>query len=355
MKIVVIGAYGYTGQLICHLLNENNIPFSIAGKNQSKLEDLTQKLAGIQDVIQIDLRAENSGFVNDFDVFINCAGPFTEESSAFVNLIASIEHKFYLDISGEVGFVKASFDENHQTAVANNTLIIHGCAFESLLTDLATQFVGRKLGKLRNIYSFYAFGHSKPSPGTRITMKLSKFRKLEKVSNGNWSVINHAKDKVPVTLRDGTQKVAVPYPLPEVAFNKWNSNTHASLSYLLLDPQESMFAGFETVIDGDIEVELEKLKQRKKPGPTAEQRNHQTFELIVQAENEEGNKMAVLLSGADMYKLTAQAILLAVKQILSRDVILSGVVSPGKLFIEEESRILDELEISHELTEAFDI
>ena len=40
MKIVLIGAYGYTGKIICDILEKENISFSIAGRDIDKLNQI---------------------------------------------------------------------------------------------------------------------------------------------------------------------------------------------------------------------------------------------------------------------------------------------------------------------------
>ena len=44
MRISIVGAYGYTGRLICAELENVGTPFSIFGRNEKKLEELKEKL-----------------------------------------------------------------------------------------------------------------------------------------------------------------------------------------------------------------------------------------------------------------------------------------------------------------------
>ena len=48
-KVVVYGASGYTGRLICEYLREYNVPFVAAGRSQEKLESsLAHNVAGVE-------------------------------------------------------------------------------------------------------------------------------------------------------------------------------------------------------------------------------------------------------------------------------------------------------------------
>ena len=78
---------------------------------------------------------------------------------------------------GEIGFIKKSKDYLQEISVNNKSLIIHGCAFESLVSDLILQSL-RKKNEIKSVKTFYKFNQKKVSPGTRITMKLSKYREL---------------------------------------------------------------------------------------------------------------------------------------------------------------------------------
>ncbi|MGV7813140.1 DUF5938 domain-containing protein, partial [Mycobacterium kansasii] len=57
--VVVYGASGYTGRLICEYLREYNVPFTAAGRDEGKLTASMEKnVAGIEtadyEVVQVD-------------------------------------------------------------------------------------------------------------------------------------------------------------------------------------------------------------------------------------------------------------------------------------------------------------
>ena len=161
MKILLVGAYGYTGKLICKLLQEKELAFNIAGRNEIELAATKECFPSIQKCHALDIANDACiQLIRDYDLFINCAGPFTEESSLFVQTIAKTRNKCYLDISGEVGFVQKSIEENHLIASANNTRIIHSCAFESLVADLLIKSFEGELASVKSIKTYYKFDHS---------------------------------------------------------------------------------------------------------------------------------------------------------------------------------------------------
>lgn len=345
MKIVLVGAYGYTAQLICELLHQNNFTFSIAGKDDAKLLLLQKNFDSIQNCRSVDLRNETevSLLVDDFDVLINCAGPFTEEASLLIGKIATSQNKVYLDITGELGFVKNSHEKFDAIAKTNHTTLLHGCAFESMCVDLVLNLIHADLGDITEVKSFYRFHHTKPSPGTRMTMKLSKFRKSESILNGRWQEINTNLQQEEIQFDDGKIAIATPYPLPEIAFAFWKFKPKSVLSYLILSKEEAMFVGSNLQLESSIEDELQKLKQRKTTGPTSEERKNQRCEISVQAKNSVGRIRTISLVGTDMYLMTAKCILESIKRISKVKTSDFGVIRPSDLFVGGELKLLNQL------------
>lgn len=347
MRIIVIGAYGYTGRLICAALARNGYNFAVAGKNKELLVELLELYPAIRKMEIVDLTVEKDGerLIASYDVFINCAGPFTEESSLFLRGIASNFSKTYLDITGEIEFVRASHTRYDDLAKVNQSTIMHACAFESFLAGLAYQILKRTIKHPISANSYYEFGRSRPSPGTKITMKMSNLRTLHFLKAREWTEISDA-DKHSLQL-ENKNLTAVPYPLPELAFFSWEDDLTNAGSFLLLPPEEAIFSGHKKAeTDIDLQETLEQLKERKGKGPTAEERAAQTANLIVKLEDKEGKSASIHLNGKDMYALTAHCIVLILNKL---DAIFKqpyGVISPASLFIGKEENALKQLEVS---------
>ena len=48
--VVVYGASGYTGRLICEYLREYNLPFVAAGRDKTRVQEVVERIPGIDDV-----------------------------------------------------------------------------------------------------------------------------------------------------------------------------------------------------------------------------------------------------------------------------------------------------------------
>lgn len=346
MRIAVIGAYGYTGKIICKELQDTGFKFSIYGRNKEKIKGLKEAFNNVDKARAIDLRKKNEIdlLISDADIFINCAGPFTEESSLFLESIAE-SGKIYLDITGEIGFVRSSRELYHQKAKTAKSIIIHGCAFESLVADLALQKIASSGVAVKSVNTFYKFNKHSVSPGTRITMKLAKFRASLKIENKQWRISDAKQDRLAVTIDKSIEQTAIPYPLPEIAYALWNFNASEAASFLIMNNAEAMFFSGTSDFEGDPLESLDKMRLRKNKGPTDKERSTQKSELFVRVLDENRKESVLLLKSSDMYLVTAKAILLAVQKLVTNGSRLYGVISPAQLFRDDLTLTMKQLNI----------
>lgn len=341
MRIAVIGAYGYTGKLICERLSENQVDFSIYGRDAKKLEELKNEYSSIIKFQPIDVRNvhQAEAVVKDNDILINCAGPFTEEATQLLKEAVN-NGKIYLDITGELSFVKQSYETHNAIAIQNEAKIIHGCAFESAVVDLALAII-RSTTPINEFRSIYFFNQHKVSPGTRMTMKLSKYRPNWSVQKSHWELTNVEKNKINSPHTRWNKSVGIPYPLPETAFAKWNFDVNESSSLLAVEKTEALFIQSKEVEQGDALETLDKIRARKKDGPNAKEMALQESEIFIQINYKSDFPDEYLISCTNMYKLTADIIVLALKALLNNPSSKKGVFSPSHLFKNPEQTLHD--------------
>ena len=354
MRISVVGSYGYTGELICKELDKTKYSYSIYGKNIDKLNNQRRENSNILNVKSIDLRRIEDVrlIVEKSDFIINCAGPFTEESFLLVENAAS-NGKIYIDISGEIGFVKKSYDHLHCISKENNALIIHSCAFESLVSDLLIQMLNQE-NDINTVQTFYKFNQKKVSPGTRLTMKLNKFRRSLKIQNNKWVDFDFKKDHLK-TLFENHNEVAIPYSLPEVAFSKWNFNVNKAESFLMVEKNEAVFLINKKVVEGDPLKELDRLKLKKYNGPEPKNRLEQKCKMFVIINQGHPNSKTIEADIKDMYFFTAKAVIQTVKKIIENKTKVIGLVSPGKIFEDDILTSIKNLDIKLNFQSKFKI
>ncbi|HFB99404.1 MAG TPA: hypothetical protein ENJ53_01235 [Phaeodactylibacter sp.] len=341
MKIIVLGAYGFTGKLVVETLQAQAIDFAVGGRNIEQLKDLALDNSKIELVEMTDAK-QVKALVQKYDLFVNCVGPFSETADLILGQVAQ-QGKSYLDISGEVTFVQNSYLKYHHEAVKNQATIIHACAFESVLANLLGALLVQKIEEIETINTYYLLEKAKPSPGTRLTMKLSKFRNSYFLVDGKHQPITTVAQKE-MTLETGENYIGIPYPLPEICFFEWETTAKNIGSYLLLDAAEAKYMKVPTPQKNETKEEVMDVFFKRKPkGPNEKQRKNQHFSLLVEATGKDHFFQKIKINGSDMYGLTAQIIAYFVtifKQRLAEKKV--GVISPSQ-FLGEKNDFFEKI------------
>jgi short subunit dehydrogenase-like uncharacterized protein len=104
--VVVYGASGYTGRLVCEYLREHNIPFVAAGRNKDRLASSMEKnVPGIEtadyEIAEVEHSTEGlTKLLTGATVLVNTVGPFAEYGHEAVQAcLAAGCH--YTDTTGE--------------------------------------------------------------------------------------------------------------------------------------------------------------------------------------------------------------------------------------------------------------
>jgi hypothetical protein len=127
-KVVVYGASGYTGRLICEYLREYNVPFVAAGRDQGRLtSSMESNVAGIEtadyEVVECDGSPEAlADLLDGASVVLNTVGPFSQLGPAVVEAaLAAGVH--YTDTTGEQDWL-ITCDEQYGAAYAEKGLLL---------------------------------------------------------------------------------------------------------------------------------------------------------------------------------------------------------------------------------------
>eukprot|EP00943_MAST-04B_sp_MAST-4B-sp1_P007942 g7942.t1 len=159
LDIVVWGATGFTGKMVvaaingyqdifysCKLPNAGkpmDIKFGIAGRNAEKLKTVLETTQCSEDV-EIFIADANdveniTKFVKQTKVVIACAGPFAKYSDTVVGICAQ-NGTHFVDITGEVPWVRSVIDRYDNLAKATGACIVNMCGFDSIPFDVGTLF-----------------------------------------------------------------------------------------------------------------------------------------------------------------------------------------------------------------------
>eukprot|EP00933_Yihiella_yeosuensis_P061992 TRINITY_DN64895_c0_g1_i1.p1 TRINITY_DN64895_c0_g1~~TRINITY_DN64895_c0_g1_i1.p1 ORF type:complete len:437 (+),score=72.29 TRINITY_DN64895_c0_g1_i1:32-1342(+) len=164
--VVIWGATGFTGRLVTAAIAGHTAPFysctlpnpgysrgvryALAGRSKEKLELLKAECKCGPDVGIFVAEAQDSSaiasFVSKAKVVIAVAGPFKLHSDVVVGQCAALG-THYVDITGEVAWVRSVIDRYDGLARANGALLCSMCGFDSVPFDLGALFAINRLRK----------------------------------------------------------------------------------------------------------------------------------------------------------------------------------------------------------------
>ncbi|WP_199509944.1 saccharopine dehydrogenase family protein [Nucisporomicrobium flavum] len=138
--IVVYGATGFVGALVAEYLAGHapeQTRIALAGRSAERLEHVRRRLGVQWPVIVAD--ASDEAALADLAaatrVVISTVGPYAKHGRALVHACAAAGTD-YVDLTGEVLFVRRSIDDNHDLARSTGARIIHSCGFDSIPSDI---------------------------------------------------------------------------------------------------------------------------------------------------------------------------------------------------------------------------
>jgi short subunit dehydrogenase-like uncharacterized protein len=147
--IVVYGATGYTGRLVCEYLNEQygvggDINWAMAGRSQAKLEQVRDEMYIPADVPLVVADAADKASVDAMvaraSVVITTVGPYQLYGSDLVRACAEAGTD-YVDLCGEPTWMAEMIEAHAETAKQSGARIVFSCGFDSIPFDLGVSFL----------------------------------------------------------------------------------------------------------------------------------------------------------------------------------------------------------------------
>ncbi len=143
--VVVYGASGYTGRLVCEFLRQYRIPFVAAGRNAQRVQETMDRLPGVEtadyEVVAVDNTVDElTELFAGRSVVCNVVGPFERFGEPVVQAaLAAGAH--YIDTTGEPAFVELVMDR-YGTAYREAGLALAPCtAYMYTPVDIATNML----------------------------------------------------------------------------------------------------------------------------------------------------------------------------------------------------------------------
>ncbi len=148
LDIVVFGATGFVGVLTAAYLAENapaGTRIALAGRNEAKLERTRASLPPAAHdwpliVADADSPASLDAMAARTRVVCTTVGPYLRYGESLLAAVANAGTD-YVDLTGEVPFVRFSIDKFGDQATATGARIVHSCGFDSIPSDVGVHLL----------------------------------------------------------------------------------------------------------------------------------------------------------------------------------------------------------------------
>ena len=147
--IIVFGATGYTGRLICEYLNNQygvggEVSWAMAGRSQQKLEQVRDEMGISIDVPLIVVDASDTSSIDAMaartKVVLTTVGPYQLYGSDLVRACVQAGTD-YVDLCGEPAWMHEMIAAHGDAAKASAARIVFSCGFDSIPFDLGVLFL----------------------------------------------------------------------------------------------------------------------------------------------------------------------------------------------------------------------
>jgi len=352
--IIIFGASGFTGELICNYLSQHKdkskIRWAISGRNSKKLNKLSEKYS----INQISANSFNQESLNAMcaqtELVISTVGPYDIYGEKLVKACIN-NQSHYLDLTGEPSFVKKIYNKYAKSAKNNNVIIMHCCGFESIPPDLGTYLTVKELDSDNIDITYYLKTKGKISGGTWASF-LNSITSKQPIIDKNRG---DRKDKVKKLFYSNRfKKWALFFPVIDKyivmksskAFNEYGNN-FSFKEYILLP---SLFSAISLILGiGIISIMgrfniLRKFLLNRIPsgqGPSLEEQKKHWFKVTVIGKTDKKEVETVISGGDPGYGETSKfisemalCILLQKDSLIKKEGILTPVECSGDLLKE---------------------
>ena len=321
MAVALLGVTGYTGRLVLAEARRAALEIRLVGRRREALDELAASGEEVRVADARDEAALRAAF-DGASVVVSLAGPFLELGLAPVRAAAAVG-AHYLDSTGEQEFVRLVHDEID----AAGTAVLPAFGFDYVPGDLAARLAaGQVEGPLDEVVVAYATSGIGTSRGTRDT--ISRVMTQAQVA---WQ------DGRRVPSRFGATTRTVRFPFGERTVVEWSGTEPLTVprhtevrnvrSYVRLPGLAARFGGL-----GRLAAPFVRATARIGPaGPSDAARQRNRFTVVAEATGPGGSGRAVL-TGRDVYGLTALLLVRGAQALLAGEARGTGVLAPAEAF-----------------------
>ena len=344
--IAVYGATGYTGRLVTAELAAAGADLVISGRDRRKLDALAAETDGevTVKVATLDDAASLRALLADCSVVADCAGPFVRYGEPV--LATAVETRtHYLDSTGEQPYMKLAFERYGPGASEAEIAVIPAMGFDYVPGDMIASLTAKGLGELDELVLSYSWRGFTPSQGTaRTTIEIIsgggvEWRDGTWVQRGGQGSAGEYVFPAPVGRQrmmryPAGEQITVPRHIP--TRNVRTTMNASAFAGERLAPVMAVMAG---PLGLAMRTPLKRLAaaaiSRLPEGPSPAERDSMRWMIACDAKRGEVERRGVI-TGKDVYGLTAAAIRQGAMIAAGRGFDARGALAPSQAFDPEQ-------------------
>ena len=327
LGVVVYGASGYTGRLVCEYLNnqygvDGDVSWAMAGRSAEKLAQVRDEIGIPVDVPMIVADASDPASVDAMvrraQVILTTVGPYQLYGSDLVRACADAGTD-YVDLCGEPAWMHEMIATYNESAKASGARIVFSCGFDSIPFDLGVLFLQENAKKQLQGPVKRIKGRVRAMQGTFSGGTLASFKATMAAAAKQPEMINILMN--PFSLTEGFAGPEQPpglAPIFEEDLGSWSApfvmatintkNIHRS-NFLLDHAYGADFVYDEMMLTGPgdngeamAKAVAEDKSMANNPmqpgeGPSKEERENGFYDVLFVGSNDSGNTLRVGVKG----------------------------------------------------------
>lgn len=325
--IIVYGATGYTGRLVCEYLDKQygvngDVKWAMAGRSQSKLDEVRDELGISENVPQLVADAGNpdsiDAMVRRAAVVLTTVGPYQLYGSDLVRACAEAGTD-YVDLCGEPAWMHDMIAAHGDAAKASGARIVFSCGFDSIPFDLGVYFLQQAAKEKLGAVATRVKGRVRAMNGTFSGGTLASFKATMAAAAKDPKMIQVLMNPFALTADfSGPEQPSGLAPIYEEDLGSWSApfvmatintkNIHRS-NFLLGHSYGDNFVYDEMLLTGPGEqgeaiakAVAEDKSMASDPtqpgeGPTKEQRETGNYDVLFVGSNDSGGSVSVGVTG----------------------------------------------------------
>jgi short subunit dehydrogenase-like uncharacterized protein len=320
MPLAILGATGYTGRLVLAEARRAGLEVRLVGRRREALEELAEPGEGVRVADARDGSALRAAF-DGATVVASCAGPFLELGLAPVEAaVAAGAH--YLDTTGEQAFVRLVHER-----VESRTVVVPAFGFDYVPGDLAARLAAEHVkGPLDEVVVGYSVTGTATSRGTRATVAAVMGQEQVAYADGRL-----------VPSRFGATTRTFRFPFGEKTCVEWSGAEPLTVPrHTDVRNVRSYFRAPAAAAAGGrvgklVSPLFRAVARFGSLGPSEDSRRKSRFTVVAEATGPGGSGRAVL-TGNDVYGLTALLIVRGAEALRAGEARGAGVLAPAEAF-----------------------